>query len=396
MRGRKKIEGPRVVGPTWIPSKGMFRLFIYQAIPGSADCKRNIRWADDFEAADLIREKAEEAIARSTVVTIAQAIDAYEEAGNGKRAEVCRRLRLFFPRLEMGIGRVTPEHCEECYVAFQKRLRPDGQPISVSYHRATLINARSMMRFAMKKKKWITSNPVADVEGEGDRNFGKEGHTGNEARVFYVYCLERARMGDPTALALLMALLMALRTKDIRIRVVRDVDLDASVLRVRHGKSKKSDRNREIPHVLRPMLRELVANRDPFEPLFFAPHTESGFHGETWLSQGIERICRFASLPRVTPHALKGTAGTILAETGAAANAIADHLSHESFVETTGPHYVDSTIVDEAQLARAFTVIAGGGGDAPRARGCQPGSVRPQTKRSYTPRQPKSTPTTSA
>jgi hypothetical protein len=56
-----------------------------------------------------------------------------------------------------------------------------------------------------------------------------------------------------------MALLMALRSGDISRRLVRDVDLDATVLRVYDGKTHKSNRPRKIPEVLQPMLRKLVS-----------------------------------------------------------------------------------------------------------------------------------------
>jgi integrase len=71
------------------------------------------------------------------------------------------------------------------------------------------------------------------------------------------------------------------------------------------------------------------------------------------------RLCKAAGIPYVCPHALKGTAATLLAETGAAAEVIADHLSHEE-TSTTKRHYVAPGAAGAAQLERAFTVIAGG------------------------------------
>jgi integrase len=144
-------------------------------------------------------------------------------------------------------------------------------------------------------------NPLAGVKGVGRRNAGKQQHTGDEARRLYPFCLARAESGDAAALGVQMALLMALRSGEITRRVVRDVDLDATVLRVYDGKTLKSNRPRKIPEVLQPMLRNLVAGREPFEPLFWTPYTESGHHTPTpplagsrrpWCVSARRRTCR--------------------------------------------------------------------------------------------------------
>ena len=56
-----------------------------------------------------------------------------------------------------------------------------------------------------------------------------------------------------------------------------------------------------------------------------------------------------AGVPYVCPHALTGTAATLLAETGAAAEVIADHLSPEE-TSTTKKHYVAPGAAEAAQL----------------------------------------------
>jgi integrase len=185
-------------------------------------------------------------------------------------------------------------------------------------------------------------------------------HTGDETRRLYGYCLARAQAGDKTALGALMALLMALRSSDITRRVVRDVDLDATILRVTKGKTQKSNRPRKIPDVLQPMLRQLISGRSPFEPLFATSLTKNGHHTRRWLEEGMTRFCQAADVPYVCPHSLKGQAGTILAETGTAADVIADHLSHDDYEATTKRHYVAPDVAEAAQAERALKIIAGG------------------------------------
>jgi integrase len=363
---RRADEQPRIVGPTQIKLRGATCWRVTAITPGAKDPKlrRVAKHYRDIDEANREAEKLRRVIERTRTLSIESAIEAYQqhlyEKGTGAKsyAETVRRLRAFFPDLAAALGSINAERAAEIYDAFRQRLRPDGEPISVDYHRSTLINARSMYRWCIKQK-WVTANPFAEVEGVGRRNAGKEQHTGNETRRLYDYCMARAQAGDKAALGVLMALLMALRSGDITRRIVRDVDLDGTVLRVWDGKTKKSNRPRKIPAVLQPMLWQLAAGRHAFEPLFKTPYREDGHHTRRWLEQAMERFCEAAGVPYVCPHALKGTAGSLLAETGAAADVIADHLSHEDGA-TTKRHYMAPGAAEEAQAARALEVIAGG------------------------------------
>ena len=293
-----------------------------------------------------------------------EAIEQYRtylhEKGTGEISykETTRRLKLFFPDLAMPVCRVTSERAKAYYEAFRQRRKKNGEPISVDYHRCTLINARSFLAWAVEHQ-FLQANPLVNVKGVGRRNAGKQQHTGDETRKLYTHCLARAEAGDEAAMGVLMALLMALRSGDITRRQVRDVDLDATVLRVYDGKTLKSNRPRKIPEVLQPMLRKLIANRDAFAPLFWTPYTQSGHHTRRWLEEAMVRFCEAAGVTYVCPHALKGTAATLLAQTGELADRIADHLSHEESA-TTSRHYVAPGAIEQAQATRAFAVIAGG------------------------------------
>jgi integrase len=271
--------------------------------------------------------------------------------------ETVRRLRLFFPSPKMPLTRVTPERARDYYDRFRARTKDDGSPISVDYHRAALINARSMCTWAIGEG-LIDANPFAAVRGIGKRSAGKEQHTADEARTFYAYLIARAPSDDP-ALALLMLLLMALRTSDVLRRQVRDVDLDATQLRVERGKTARSNRPRRIPAVLQPLLCARTKGREASAPLFAAEGSRDGYRSAKWLYQAMQRYCPAAGVPFICPHALKGQAGTILAETGALADQIADHLSHEE-TGTSRRHYVAKGAMEEAAATRALTVLQGG------------------------------------
>ena len=358
---RPTDERPRVIGPVWLEGKQRWRII---AITPDAPLPENRRTESYYrtqEEADAAKEELEGSL---TDVTMESAITKYEaylsECGTveDSRRETCRRLRLFFPDLDMRVNRMTPERAAQLYDIFRARLRPDGEPISVAYHRAALINARSLYTWSIKQK-WIRTNPFAEVKGVGRRNAGKDQLTADETVRFYAYCEERAHLGDEAALAVLMALTMALRSSDLTRRIVREVDMGGTMLRVTNGKTEKSNRPRRIAESLQPLVKRLIEGRGPFEPLFKTPYTESGHHTRRWLEEAMVRFCKGAGVPYVCPHALKGMAGNLLAEEGELADRIANHLSHTD-KRTTTRHYVNKLAIQQGQINRAMKVIAGG------------------------------------
>lgn len=274
--------------------------------------------------------------------------------------ETIRRLRLFFPDHDMMLGRVTAERGKKWYDAFRARTLADGKtPISVAYHRAALINARSMITFCVDEMKWLNDNPLAKVKGVGKRKSGKRKPTGNELRQWYTFVWARVERGDDAAIAIMLQLALALRSSDLCRRLVRHVDMDGTQLIIDDGKSEKSNEPRLIPDKLRPHVQQLVAGRSAVEPLFKTERTANGHHGDHWLWQAQERFCRLARVPHFCPHSLKGVSGTVIAKRGAAGNIVMDHLSHEEDA-TTFRHYVDRGLVEGVQAEQAFKLIAGG------------------------------------
>jgi integrase len=379
---RKRVLGPYNRGDEW-------RIIVVD--PGESDPRRR-RITRDFagpgaeETAVKAREKVEAGWAEIEARTVDDAITEYghyqERKGNLPTSvkETARRLRVFFPKLDRAVGELGESECAGYYDQLTQRVisipgrrkrrnrpkdkttAPSTRLVSVETHRNYLIEARSFLRWC-KKMKWIAWNPLDNVEGVGKRLTGKTQLTGDEARQWYATALELASGGDEGALGCLLALTMALRQKDLLQRVVRDVDLDGTVLRVDRGKTKKSNRPRHIPVALQPLVRKLVEGCSPLQPLFRTPPTEEtpggGFHTHSWLRCAAHRIATKAGTPYVCPHGLKGTAGSILAETGELADRIADHLSHES-ASTSKRHYIQPGALEEAQQQRGLALIQGG------------------------------------
>lgn len=359
---RPTDERARVLGPYYIASRKHtpWRLItIHDPIAERASDRQAASHYPTQEAALAEKRKIEDRICN---VTIGRAIDEYEVYLTDKETigyhETIRRLRLFFPDLDMLVGRVTVEKGKRWYDAFRARKRRDKQPISVSYHRAALINARSLLTFCVEQR-WIPSNPLAAVKGLGKRNKGKHKPTGNELRTWFVFVWARVERGDKAAIAVTLQLALALRSSDLTRRLVRDIDLDGTQLNVDDGKTEESNEPRLIPDELQEPVRKLVAGRNPMEPLFKSEKRADGHHTDHWLWQAQERFCRLAGVPHFCPHALKGVSGTIVAKRGALGNLVMDHLSHKKKSTTFG-HYVDREIVEQAQAEKAFRLIAGG------------------------------------
>lgn len=363
MPGRHKEERARVLGPYHIPSRKhkQWRLIaVYNPTAEHASDRQAVSHYPTEESANEEKRNIEERICN---VTIGMAIEEYERHLVDKATigyeETIRRLLLFFPDHDMLLGRISAERGKKWYDAFRERERKDGSPISVSYHRAVLINARSMLKFCKVEMHWLSENPLDEVEGKGKRKSGKRKPTGNELIQWYAYVWDRVQKGNEAALALMLELALALRSGDICRRLVRDVDLDGTQLIIDDGKTEASNEPRIIADELQPFVRQLVARRDSMEPLFKTARTESGHHDAHWIWQAQERFCRLAKVPHFCPHSLKGVSGTILAKRGGAGNLVMEHLSHED-EKTTRRHYVDGGIIEAAQAEQAFKVIAGG------------------------------------
>lgn len=358
-----KDTRPAVWGPTWIASKydGRWRVTVLTPSEDGETRRRSTRWFVEEEAAQDFVEEVTAKLSRFSRTTATEAIDGYErhlsDKGTIGSRETIRRLRAFFPA-DITIGRVTPDRGKGYYEKFRARVKKNGEAISVAYHRAALINARSFLGWCIEQG-WLESNPLAKVKGTGKRKAGKQQLTTDETRRLYAHCFAKAQAGDASALGVLMALTMALRSADLCKRVVRDLDHDGTVLRISGGKSKASNRPRAITAELQPMVARLAAGRPADEALFKTPYTADGHHTHRWLQQAMVRFCEAAGVPYVCPHALKGMAGTLAAEIGYTADAIATHLSHEE-TATTMAHYVAPDVVEDAQLSRALKVMQGG------------------------------------
>lgn len=354
---RRRIEERRILGP--YEEGNEWRIVVFDP---RAEKKRSSFKAPSKSAIDELIEDIQEGWSEVDAITVSIALKAYREAlvrkgtTEASAKETVRRIGLMFSVSDRLVADLTEKNCSASYDALTQRKKANGKLVSVAFHRNILIQARSFTAWCVKVKKWMRSNPLADVKGLGKANKGKPQLTGDEARKLRAWLMGRVGGGDTTSLALMMVLTMALRQEDVCKRVVRDVDLDGTVLRVSDGKSEMSDRPRAIPTELQAALRKLVEGRTPFDPLFRAEHGKH--HTKSWLRSAMKRFCKLAGVPYVCPHSLKGTAGTIAHIVGQTAEAVADYLSHEEV--RTQQHYVTPGVAEEAAAARGMKLINGG------------------------------------
>ncbi|HLJ52284.1 MAG TPA: tyrosine-type recombinase/integrase [Rhizomicrobium sp.] len=352
---RRRNETPRVLGPTWIPSKKKWRIVLINPGATEANGQRRFRWFDDAEEAETYRNEVEPGLAKLNKRKTGVAIDEYKthlvERGLRPKTynETVRRLKLFFTDHQFPVSRITTERAKSMYDKFRA-----GK--SVDYHLNALKECRTFMKWCASEG-WIGENPFDKVKGIGKRKAGKAQLTGDEARKFHLHVMGAIEGGSESALAADMLLTMGLRQSEAWKRRVRDFDLDGTVLRVEDAKTKKGNRVVDVPQHLRPHLKRLTEGRAGFEFIFAYP--DGTCHTNTWLRLAVPKMCAAAGVPRVTPHGLRGTYASLARLHGQSAQVVADALGHES-TRTHEDHYARSEAVATAQQERVFAVIAGG------------------------------------
>jgi integrase len=104
-----------------------------------------------------------------------------------------------------------------------------------------------------------------------------------------------------------------------------------------------------IPRELRGYFARWTGGRDAGERLF----PDLNRH---WLLRQVQRLCKLANVPRVTPHGLRGTASDLAQTSGMIGDAVAASLGHESY-RTTLAHHTDPSTPANAQIARVAAAL---------------------------------------
>lgn len=238
---------------------------------------------------------------------------------------------------------------EELYAAAQIDRSADT-------HQAELALAKQVGALCVKKR-WLASNPFADVESVGRKTHGstKPRLRVDESRKLREYCLDDT--SDQHRVITLAYLLLGARASELVKRDVRDLDDDGNLLWIGRTKTVKGTRRLSIPDELRVALLELVTSRSPTAPIFTR---EDGSRATRhWAYHHVRRICSEAKVPVLSAQGLRRTQSDLADEAGVSAIAIANHLGQTS-PRVTERSYRDPNVVAAAKQERALRLIAGG------------------------------------
>ncbi len=288
--------------------------------------------------------------AEENAITIEEALANYERyltrKGNkrGSITTTVYRLRdLFFGSDEVTVHAVrhlTRAKMRTLYERLAERR-------SVDTHRNTLGQARTFLGWCVEQRH-LRKNPATGLEGMGRRKRGKPQLRIDEARKLTATCLAEA---SPGSVGVLCALLLGLRASEVVQIVTRDLDDDGKLLWISDAKTEAGRRTLQVPAVLARCLGQLAQNMGPTERLFAGDRH--------WLSRQCKRLCRVASVPEVSPHGLRGTHASLVAEQGITGHVAAQALGHASYAVTQA-HYVDPGAAQRGRQAQVLRVLDGG------------------------------------
>lgn len=195
---------------------------------------------------------------------------------------------------------------------------------------------------------WLDRDPFVGLTPVGPRATGKKQLRIDEARRLLEAALGE---GTPEGLAVALTLLLGCRASEITNRQVRDVDDGARVLWIDRAKTRRGNRQLEIPECLRARLTELVAGRRGDQRLW-------GDVDRHWLRYHVHRLCRAARVPRVTTHGLRGTQAS-LSVLAASAEHVAAQLGQVG-PGVTRRHYLAPGAEQTGRQRAALRVLIGG------------------------------------
>jgi integrase len=294
-------------------------------------------------------------------MTVEKVLKLYEqylvEKGNKRKSidENMRRLRVWHESTTP-ISEITPSKLKKMYRKRVEKLAADS-------HRNELAVVKTFWKWVVKKG-WATRSPADDIEPIGRRRKGKPQLMEGEAQRLFDTAFELALKGDEGALAVLLALLHGLRSKEIRQLKVRHVDIAAErvVLWVafedESGKTKAAKRRMALEEPLASLLT-LRASGRPADGYLFPSNSSTGYRSGTWLLKNVKRLCKTADVPVVPPHGLRGTWSTLAEGAGVVGQLVTQELG-QVHRKTTEEHYTRPEAISKGRTRRVLRVLQGG------------------------------------
>jgi integrase len=340
--------------------KGRYAMKVYGPYPHKQKWRILIRTCSSQEAKSYDTEDEAKAALRrfrvearkQTGIPVEKAIQEYVEQNRrnglkeGSLVTSRNRLRkIFGPVLGAPLPTITPTRARELF------MKLEG---SVDSRRNTLAEVKTFCRRAQKNK-WIEVVLFEDVQGEGRRHYGKPKLTLDESRRYIATCRKNIESGDrqksEAGVACAMTLLFGMRASEITDLPVRNLDDNASVIRITRAKSRAGVRNLQVPEWFRPYLATLAAGKAGTDALIG--------HNRRWLHKRVSVMCIAANVPPVSPHGLRGTHADLALTAAMSPKAVSAALGHETLT-TTYQHYADEGISLTADHGRALAALGTG------------------------------------
>ncbi len=254
------------------------------------------------------------------------------------------RLSSFLPT-DRPMASISEEEAKQIYESL-------GERFATATHHAALKRAKELYRWAMERK-LVSVNPFAQIKPVGKPRRGKLQLSLDEARKLSRDLLTDARQGDELSLALLLQVLLGLRTSEVLLRKVRDVDDGGRMLIIPSGKTENARRRLEVPDVLAELLRGQSLHKAPDAFLFGGTIG----HRQAWMWKGLRRYCEKLALPTVCPHSLRGLHSSLAVEAGRTSQEVAAQLGHGSF-GVTALHYVRPGAIENTRIRKVSGLLA--------------------------------------
>lgn len=364
----ERRTGPRIYGPYEhgdqfrvhvVTSSGGRRKTSYHAFATRALAQAFIDGAKDQAQGTTVRATVEAFLARKREQGRAEATIESDED---------RLAMILGPVMSRAIRSVLGRG-EELYAAAQ--VYPDshrraGKRRAADTHQNALAVAKDWGGFCVKRK-WLRSNPFAEVEGVGRRVEGadKPRLTVDESRRLQGYCHAHAAT-DLGAVLTLAYLLLGPRASELVRRNVRDVDDGGRLLWIGATKTAAGRRRLLVPDELAIYLVAIAAGRLGDEPLFVSEASRRWPAGRRWTRHmaynHVRRVCAAAKVPELAPQALRRTQATLATDAGATGLMVAQHLGHAVGEAPAVTHrsYVERDAARNAAIDRGLRALQGG------------------------------------
>lgn len=347
----RKSTTARVIGPYYDANVGTYRLVV---IDGAT--RKSIR-SQTEEAALRLKAQIEQ-VFQQNERTIREVVGEFieDKRNRGLKERSLKtmeyKLRYFLP-LDDVLGSFTSEQAQQLYESETVKLSRYKRPMRVQTHQSLLKLSKHFFRWAVERK-YVAVSPFEKVKPIGKPHAGKEQLRIDEGRRMTQVLVSAAERAEVGAIAVLCQLLLGLRSGEVIVREVRDLDDDGWVLWIPSGKTHNARRRLEVPEILRPFLLRLVAGQPP-ERLIFGGHRQHPYK-HMWMWRQVKKYCLQANLPRVCPHSLRGLHSSLAVAAGCTSSAVAAALGHGSFA-ITAKHYVDPDTLKNSAVRRVSDAL---------------------------------------